>query len=69
MLDQLPQVIRKDIRNLRNMIDSDTRELNLHSIEEKFRQIDALRHHIGDCIVSILLKEDEQRIDYFLTHK
>ncbi len=69
IIEQLPQELQRDIRNLNCLMEWGIEWLWLHSIEEKFKHIDALRHHIGDCVVTILLMEDDKKIQHFITHK
>ena len=66
ILEQLPEDIRKDIRILWNIHSAKYRYSN---VEDREQAMNLLINHISDIVITLLLKEDNERKNYFLANK
>lgn len=66
MLKELPVDIRKDVKILRKIMNENYK---YSRVEDRDLAVDLLVNHISDYVITVLLKEDQERQDYFLANK
>lgn len=66
MLEQLDKETRKDIRILGNIINNNYK---YSRVEDRDNAIDMLMYRISDKVITLLLNEDKERKEYFLSNK
>lgn len=66
MLQELPQETRDKAHKLRLMSEG---KHNCRSLEELDLAIQFLRYDIADVVVTLLLKEDKNKPNYFLSNQ
>jgi len=66
ILKELPVQTRMAVRLLNAMMHGKGR---FQDIEEREHHIDMLKETIADTVLTILMKEDDEKLDYFLTNK
>ncbi len=66
MIDELQIETQKEIRSLRILMEWRWRYA---SPEERDVIIDQLKYDISEIVLTILIREDKDRINYFITNK
>ena len=66
MLKELPVDIRKDVKILGKIMKNNYK---YSRVEDRDLAVDLLVNHISDYIITVLLREDQERQDYFLSNK
>ena len=66
MLKELPVDIRKDVKILGKIMKNNYK---YSRVEDRDNAINLLVNHISDYVITVLLREDQARQDYFLSNK
>ena len=66
MLKELPVDIRKDVKILGKIMKNNYK---YSRVEDRDLAVDLLVNHISDYVITVLLREDKERQDYFLSNK
>lgn len=66
MLKELPVDIRKDVKILGKIMKNNYK---YSRVEDRDNAINLLVNHISDYVITVLLREDQERQDYFLSNK
>lgn len=66
MLPELPIETQRKVRSLRILMEF---RGNYSSCEQRDDLIDHLKYDISDIVISILIKEDNKKLEYFLKNE
>lgn len=66
MLSELSPQTQKEVRSLRIVLEG---KGNYSSIEQRDQIIDQLKYDISEFVLTILMREDAKKLNYFLISK